>query len=153
MLIADAVSDPNAIPAGLTIAVSLITGLGGGVLGALIAAKTQRGIARDSRRDAAQHALWSYHRVLYDWSREMESRAIQDAPPYTKSDGEKLGKARDAAYPYRLYLAKDKQELITRNWLPDWRDELGAMGVADDFHAWAKALEDELERVFAKSNR
>lgn len=153
MFLTETVSDPNSIPAALTIALSLVTGLGGGVAGALIAAKTQRGIARDNRRDAAQHALWSYHRVLHDWSQEMEARAIQDTPRYTKSDSEKLNTARDAAYPYRSYLAKDSQRLITRNWLPDWKDELGAMGVSDDFHAWARALETELERVFSKDRR
>jgi hypothetical protein len=153
MLLAETTSDPTVIPAWLTIALSVISGLGGGVVGALIAARTQRGIARAGRRDTAQHALWSYHRVLHDWSEEMEARATHDTPRYTKSDSDKLNAARDSAYPYRSYLAKDKQKLISRNWLPDWRDETGAMGVSDEFYAWAKDLETELDRVFGKDER
>jgi hypothetical protein len=153
MLLTETISDPNAIPAWLTIGLSLVTGLGGGVAGALVTAKTQRGIARDNRRDLAQQVLWSYHRVLNDWSQEMEARAIQDAAPYTKSDSKKLSAAREAAYPYRSYLGKDSQKLITRNWLPEWKDESGAMGVSDEFNIWAKALETELDRVFGKDER
>lgn len=151
-MIIESPSDPNDIPGWLTVVLSLLTGLGGGVAGALIAAKTQRGIARTERRDTAQYALWSYHRILLDWSSEMEARETRESR-YTKSDADKLNAARDAAYPFRSYLAKDKQKLVTRNWLPDWFPETGAMGVADGFYAWAKELEEELDRVFGQDER
>jgi hypothetical protein len=137
----------------LTVVLSLITGLGGGVIGAVIGDRRQRLIARQARRDLAERALWTYHRVLLDWSSAMEADAIHGDPPFTSADQKTLNRARNKAYPYRSYLAADKQKLVTRNWLPEWTDRGGAMGVSEEFLTWAEELAAELDRLFGKEER
>lgn len=152
MLIGDATSDPDGVLGWATIVISVISGLGSGALGALIAAKIHRGIAQAERRDKAQQALWSYHRVLRDWASEAEANAIHESR-FTTTNEVQLNAARAVAYPFRSYLAKDKQALLTRNSLPDWHQEMGSMGVAIEFDQWAQDLETELERVFGQDER
>ena len=149
---AGATTDPNQLPWWVTIVLAILTGLGSGLVGALIAARAQSKVARDGRRDVAQIALWSYHRVLHDWAGGMETQA-SGIRRFTKPDDEKLNAAREAAYPYRSYLSKDKQKLVARDWMPEWKVETGDMGVSDEFLEWADDLETELDRVFRKDER
>ncbi len=62
----------------LTVVVSLIVGLGGGVLSAFVTGKVQAGLARSSARDTAAAALWNFHRTLHDYALELEAPLIRD---------------------------------------------------------------------------
>lgn len=54
-----------------TVLVSLLVGLGGGVVSALITGGQQRKAARSTARAQASTALWNFQRTLHDFAVEM----------------------------------------------------------------------------------
>ena len=109
-----------------TVVLSVVLGLGGGVVGALIGAAAQNRQARDARGEAARTKLRAYERGLLDWSIEDESKIIRDGTfVFTKTSLEDVARAREEAFPFADYLPARKQHLVKSQMadMPDHQDD------------------------------
>jgi hypothetical protein len=103
-----------------TVVLSLIVGLGGGTVGAIIGATSQGKREKAQQRKDAREALKGFERVLLDWSLEYESKLLQDdTTPFTTTSFTDLAAAREKAYPYAHYLPKASRKLVTQQWMSD----------------------------------
>lgn len=132
----------------LTIVVSLVVGLGGGVLSALVTTGAQRKIARSSARTVAATALWTFQRTLHDYAMERESHYVDDGSiTLTKTTPGDIAAARALAYPHKNYLGDDAQ-LVERHWHAEGWPGDNPLIPSDDVAKWSKDLEAALRRVF-----
>lgn len=96
-----------------TVLLSVVLGLGGGVVGALIGARAQRRQARDARGEEARAKLRAYERGLLDWSLEDEAKQMRDGTyVFTSTSLADVAKAREDAFPFADYLPPRKQHLV-----------------------------------------
>ena len=141
------------MPAWITILISLIVGLGGGVIGAVIAASNQTKLAREARRATAQAALWTFQRTIRDLATEEELHEIRDGTyAFTNTKPDDLAAARAAAYPFRGYLAQARRRLLERVWIDDYDPRVDPLRRSDDLDNWAKDLEQAILDSFVKDS-
>lgn len=136
-----------------TVVVSLIVGVAGGVVGALITSATQRKLARDAASATANQALWGFQRALNDFAAEQEGAIIRDGDYFTKTTREDLEAARRLAYPHRGYLGAEYTKLVSRNWLGDWDPHGDPLRPVEDWSKWSNDLEGRLNVVFEHQAR
>lgn len=108
-----------------TVALSVVLGLGGGVIGAAIGAWSQRKLAQSGLREEARRALRAYERVLLDLGNKQQSEFLDDgAFDFTAATWEALAESRAAAYLFADQFSPELAELLRRGWVEDtWPHE------------------------------
>jgi hypothetical protein len=135
-----------------TVMVSLLVGLGGGVVSALVTGGQQRKAARSTARAQASTALWNFQRTLHDFAMEMESPLIRDGTrPLTNTTAGDIAAQRVLAYPHKSYLGENAK-LVARLWYADWEQGMDPMVPSDDVWQWSKDLDAALTATFGKDS-
>jgi hypothetical protein len=132
----------------VTILVSLVVGLGSGLFGAWIAAKTQKSLARETRKAEASKALWAFQRGLHDYASEGYAHFTREFIPFTETGKNDLARLRAEAYPYRGFLGSDQEDLVKRMSFESWDPSIDPMDGVDDMQKWADSLEKRLVELF-----
>lgn len=124
-----------------TVALSVILGLGGGVVGALIAARTQRRLAGDGLREEARRALRAYERCLLDLGMEFELHEIRDGSrPISETTWATLAAARETAFPFAERLAEGSRDLVRTGWVADTEPGQDPLTTSNELWQRGKAL-------------
>jgi hypothetical protein len=100
---------------------SLVIGLGGGVVGAFVSNHFQVRRDRLSRRSQAKNALMTYERALSDKADSMyESLGFNDGwPSFARATWDDIRAARNEAYLWKEYLQPGDRHLVTTTQIAD----------------------------------
>jgi hypothetical protein len=132
-----------------TVALSVFLGLSGGVVGATIAARTQRRLAGDSLREEARRALRTYERSLIDLGMQFELQIIDDGSrSLSGTTWDSLATARESAFPFADRLPEVSRDLVRMGWVEEtWPGE-DPLTTSNALWARGKKLGEAIDAAF-----